>query len=54
MDQVDEFLRHADECLQAARKQRNPVLKEQFLELARQWSLLAAAHEQGREPREVH
>lgn len=54
MDQVDEFLRNADECLQMAKQQRNPALKEQFLELARQWGLLAAARERSLKPKEMH
>jgi len=46
MDQVSEFLGHADECLQMAHKERNEAVRERLMELARQWTLLAAAREQ--------
>ncbi|HEX5280348.1 MAG TPA: hypothetical protein VFW28_09730 [Micropepsaceae bacterium] len=52
MERVSEFWLNAEECLKMARKARNVALREQFLELARQWSLLAAAREQALKGRE--
>jgi hypothetical protein len=42
MDQVAEFLKHADECLVMAAKTRNPGERAQLENLARHWKLLAA------------
>ena len=46
MDQISEYLRNADECLQMAGKERNEAIRERLMELARQWTMLAAAREQ--------
>jgi hypothetical protein len=42
MDEVAEFLKHADECLVMAAKTRNPGERAQLENLARHWKLLAS------------
>lgn len=46
MDQVSEFLHNGHECLRMARRQSNEAIRDQFTELARQWSQLAAARQE--------
>ncbi len=45
MEHILEYLQNADECLTMAKKARNRILREQFVELAHQWSRLAAARD---------
>ena len=42
MEQVEEFLKHANECLSMASKAADDTRKEDFRKLARHWMTLAA------------
>jgi len=46
MEKVAEFLRHASQCLDMARKQSDEDLRDQLSEVAHQWTLLAGAREE--------
>ena len=45
MDEIIEFRQNADECRSLAARASTAVLRAELLELANQWSLLAAEHE---------
>jgi len=45
MDEIIEFRHNADECRALAAKARSEALRTELLELANQWTLLAAEHE---------
>ena len=45
MEEIIEFRQNADECRALAARASTAVLREELLELANQWSLLAAEHE---------
>ncbi len=46
MQHVAEYLQHAGECLSMASSARSERLREQLVELAKQWTVLAAQREQ--------
>jgi len=50
MDEIIEFRHNADECRALAAKARSEALRTELLELANQWTLLAAEHERCRKP----
>lgn len=45
MDEIIEFRQNAEECRTLAAQAGSKGLREELLELAEQWSMLAAEHE---------
>jgi hypothetical protein len=45
MDQALDYLRRAEHCLEEARKQQDPKMQEQLLDLAYEWTMLAVERE---------
>ena len=46
MDQALDYLRHAEQCMEQARKEHDPKKQEDLLELAYQWTMLAVGREE--------
>lgn len=46
MEQVDQYLQHAKECLAQAAETRNPKIKAELEELATKWQKLASDREE--------